>query len=57
MTAVAGSSEFGKPQWFLTLCRAFKNDPSEPGEFKLLQLALADVTDGVPACIEAGALR
>ena len=44
MTAVAGSSEFGKPQWFLALCRAFKKEPGEPGEFKLWQLALADVT-------------
>jgi len=43
MTAGSGGSDFGKPLWFLTLCRAFKKDPSAPGEFKLWQLALADL--------------
>ena len=44
MTAGSGGSEFGKLEWFLLLCRAFKKEPSAPGEFKLWQLALADVT-------------
>jgi len=44
MTAGSGGSDFGKPLWFLTLCRAFKKDASAPGQFKIWQLALADLT-------------
>lgn len=43
MTAGSGGSDFGKPLWFLTLCRAFKKDASAPGQFKIWQLALADL--------------
>jgi len=43
MTAGSGGSDFGKPLWFFTLCRAFKKYASAPGQFKIWQLALADL--------------